>query len=131
MTVPDTLDAAMWLLGALAYALEAAELYTVAAVVDLASGPHRTHAERARLLHDQTDRIPVAGRQIYFRTACVWLARTFDALHVGDTEEAARWLDKASHEFERYAEATPSDVRTVESRITSNVLVDTDTGGHL
>lgn len=56
----------------------------------------------AAVLFDQTDRVPVTGRQIYFRTAIPWIAR---ALVAETSEEAERWAKKAGYELERYRDS--------------------------
>lgn len=79
-----------------------ASLGACAAQIAFVMCTDHTDDERASVLHDQTDRIPLRDRQVYVRTACCWLARYFDASSAGDVAEANRWAERAEAEMERY-----------------------------
>jgi hypothetical protein len=91
-------DIAMILIARLWYV----RLGVCAAAISAALGDRHTDAERAAVVHDQIDRIPLRGRQIYMRKACAWLAMSFDAASVGDVAESGRCTDRAAAELERY-----------------------------
>jgi hypothetical protein len=77
--------------------LEHAGLHEVVAAILRADSD-----DMAAVLFDQTDRVPVTGRQIYFKTAIPWVAR---ALVAETPEEAKRWAKKAGYELERYRDS--------------------------
>lgn len=70
----------------------------------IATPAGRSDSDLARALYEQTELIPLVGRQIFLRTACCWLGDAFDALSAGRDEEAFRWAFRSAAELERYRE---------------------------
>jgi hypothetical protein len=87
-------------------ALGAAGMYTVLHAIAAA-----TDDTMAAVLHGLTDRVPVAGRQIYLRTATPWVARALEAWAAGDFAEALRWRDRAASELERFRNEPRGDTQ--------------------
>lgn len=59
---------------------------------------------RADVLFDVTDKVPVGGRRIFFRTALPWAARALSAWSMGRDGESLRWTILAEYEMGRYHE---------------------------
>ncbi len=92
------------LLGEFVADLRAAARHAEATVIEWATAREGADAALAHVLHDVTDHIPLVGRQIFLRTTCLWLARSFDAACDGDAAEADRWAERAGFELQRYRE---------------------------